>query len=84
MERVEEADIPRTPIDPRRPSTDPDQMLRVARSDVLDGVSKVTIAQREGLSRWQVVRILDEASRIGLVRISVGDPSDTDRTLSAT
>ena len=44
-------------------------MLRVARSYFLDDVSKVTIAQREGLSRWQVARILDDARRIGLVRI---------------
>ncbi|RUQ98229.1 sugar-binding transcriptional regulator [Labedella endophytica] len=57
-------------------------MLRVARSYFLDDVSKVTIAQREGLSRWQVARILDDARRVGLVRITVGDPSDTDRTLS--
>ncbi|WP_166426655.1 sugar-binding transcriptional regulator [Labedella populi] len=57
-------------------------MLRVARSYYLDDVSKVAIAEREGLSRWQVARMLDEARQLGLVRISVGDPADTDRTLA--
>ena len=74
--------MPRSPIDLRRSGADPAQELRVARAYYLDDVPKVAIADREGLSRWQVARMLDDARRTGLVRISVGDPADNDRTLA--
>lgn len=41
----------------------------------LDGLSKVEIARRHGLSRFQVARLLDEARAEGIVRIQIVDPS---------
>ncbi|WP_161498656.1 sugar-binding transcriptional regulator [Microterricola pindariensis] len=71
----------RTP--PKHPTHDPSQVLRVARSYYLDDESKVAIAERELLSRWQVARILEDARASGLVRISVGDPAEIDSVTGA-
>lgn len=68
--------------DRRRLPADPAQVLRIARGYFLDDVSKVDLARRENLSRWQVARLLEEARRLGLVRISVGDPADVDDELA--
>lgn len=68
--------------DLRRTPSDPARLLRIARAYFLDDESKIAIAKREGLSRWQVARLLDEARSIGLVRITVGDPAETDRSLA--
>src|SRR5580704_2366903 len=60
---------------------------RVARQFYLEGVSKVDIADRLGISRFRVARLLDSARESGLVRIEIGLPGDVlgltwSRTLS--
>src|ERR1700749_3505033 len=45
---------------------------RVARQFYLEGVSKVDIADRLGISRFRVARLLDSARESGLVRIEIG------------
>ena len=47
---------------------------RVARQFYLEGVSKVDIADRLGISRFRVARLLDSARESGLVRIEIGLP----------
>ena len=57
---------------------------RVARQFYLEGVSKVDIADRLGISRFRVARLLDSAREAGLVRIEIGLPGGTlDAGLSA-
>jgi DNA-binding transcriptional regulator LsrR (DeoR family) len=57
---------------------------RVARQFYLEGVSKVDIADRLGISRFRVARLLDSARESGLVRIEIGLPGGTlDAGLSA-
>jgi len=57
---------------------------RVALQFYLDGVSKVDIADRLGISRFRVARLLDSARESGLVRIEIGLPGGTlDAGLSA-
>lgn len=41
-----------------------------------EGLSKVELARRHGVSRFQVARLLDEALEIGIVRITIVDPTD--------
>lgn len=67
----------------RSVSEDPHRIMRIARSYYLDERSKVEIARSEGLSRWQVARILDDARAQGLVRITVGDPAEVNESLGA-
>lgn len=55
----------------------------VARSYYLDGRSKVEIARRLGLSRFQVARLLDAARADGLVRIEIAGGGTIDLELSA-
>ena len=47
---------------------------RVARQFYLEGVSKVDIADRLGISRFRVARLLDSARDAGMVRIEIGLP----------
>lgn len=47
---------------------------RVAREFYLEGVSKVDIAERLGISRFRVARLLDSARESGMVRIEIGWP----------
>src|SRR6202012_5183030 len=47
---------------------------RVARQFYLEGVSNVDIADRLGISRFRVARLLDPARESGLVRIEIGFP----------
>src|ERR1700678_737505 len=47
---------------------------RVARQYYLEGISKVDIAERLGISRFRVARLLDSARESGLVRIEIGLP----------
>jgi len=47
---------------------------RVARQFYLEGVSKVDIAGRLGISRFRVARLLDSARESGMVRIEIGLP----------
>ena len=47
---------------------------RVAREFYLEGVSKVEIADRLGISRFRVARLLDSAREAGMVRIEIGLP----------
>ena len=57
---------------------------RVARQYYLEGVSKVDIADRLGISRFRVARLLDSARESGLVRIEIGLPGGAlDAGLSA-
>src|ERR1700734_107512 len=57
---------------------------RVAREFYIDGVSKVDIADRLGISRFRVARLLDSARETGMVRIEIGLPGGTlDAGLSA-
>jgi DNA-binding transcriptional regulator LsrR (DeoR family) len=57
---------------------------RVARQFYLDGVSKVDIAERLGISRFRVARLLDSAREAGMVHIEIGLPGGSlDLGLSA-
>jgi DNA-binding transcriptional regulator LsrR (DeoR family) len=57
---------------------------RVARQFYLEGVSKVDIADRLGISRFRVARLLDCAREAGMVRIEIGLPGGSlDAGLSA-
>ena len=57
---------------------------RVARQFYLEGVSKVDIAERLGISRFRVARLLDSAREAGMVRIEIGLPGGSlDTGLSA-
>jgi DNA-binding transcriptional regulator LsrR (DeoR family) len=57
---------------------------RIARQFYLEGVSKVDIADRLGISRFRVARLLDSARESGLVRIEIGLPGGVlDAGLSA-
>src|SRR6202451_799000 len=57
---------------------------RVARQYYLEGVSKVDIADRLGISRFRVARLLEGARDSGMVRIEIGLPGGTlDAALSA-
>src|SRR5260370_5760340 len=57
---------------------------RVARQFYLEGVSKVNIADRLGISRFRVARLLDSARDAGMGRIEIGLPRGSlDAGLSA-
>ena len=57
---------------------------RVARQYYLEGVSKIDIDERLGISRFRVARLLDSARESGLVRIEIGLPGGVlDAGLSA-
>src|SRR5437868_7753856 len=57
---------------------------QVARQFYLEGVSKVDIADRLGISRFRVARLLDSAREAGMVRIEIGLPGGSlDAGLSA-
>src|SRR5215813_15360608 len=57
---------------------------QVARQFYLEGVSKVDIADRLGISRFRVARLLDSARETGMVRIEIGLPGGSlDAGLSA-
>jgi DNA-binding transcriptional regulator LsrR (DeoR family) len=47
---------------------------RIARHYYLEGVSKMEIADRLGISRFRVARLLDAARTSGMVRIEIGLP----------
>ncbi|MFR9731762.1 sugar-binding domain-containing protein [Saccharopolyspora sp. MS10] len=65
-------------VDGRSAAIEEEVVLRVARDYYLEDRSKVEIAKRTGLSRWQVARVLREARESGLVRITIGRPRDAD------
>jgi DNA-binding transcriptional regulator LsrR (DeoR family) len=57
---------------------------RVARQFYLEGASKIDIADRLGISRFRVARLLDSAREAGMVRIEIGLPRGSlDADLSA-
>ena len=57
---------------------------QVARQFYLEGVSKVDIADRLGISRFRVARLLDSAREAGMVHIEIGLPAGSlDTGLSA-
>jgi DNA-binding transcriptional regulator LsrR (DeoR family) len=57
---------------------------RVARQFYLEGISKIDIADRLGISRFRVARLLDSAREAGMVRIEIGLPGGSlDAGLSA-
>lgn len=51
-------------------------LATLAREYYLDNTSKVQLAKRHGISRFQVARFLDEARRTGVVRIEILDPTE--------
>ena len=51
--------------------------VQLATGYFVDGQSKVELASRHGLSRFQVARLLDEARDEGIVRIQIVDPTAT-------
>src|SRR5246127_1200135 len=56
----------------------------VARKFILEGISKIDIADRLGISRFRVARLLDSAREAGMVRIEIGLPAGSlDAGLSA-
>lgn len=55
----------------------------IARRFYLDGRNKSQIADEVNLSRFKVARLLDEAQRLGIVRIEVDGPTDVDVELAA-
>ncbi|WP_394214067.1 sugar-binding transcriptional regulator [Brachybacterium vulturis] len=61
-----------------------DEALKVvlATEHHLDSVSKVELARRHGLSRFQVARLLDEAREEGIVRIEIVDPTAAGRDIA--
>lgn len=61
-----------------------DAALKVvlATEHYLDGVSKVELARRHDLSRFQVARLLDEARDQGIVRIEIEDPTAAGRDVA--
>ncbi|MBA2696021.1 MAG: transcriptional regulator [Actinobacteria bacterium] len=59
------------------------QAARVARHHYLAGESKVEIAERLGISRFKVARLLDAAHEAGLVRIEIAPVDGLDLDLSA-
>lgn len=59
------------------------QAARVARHHYLAGESKVEIAERLGISRFKVARLLDAAHQAGLVRIEIAPADGLDLDLSA-
>jgi DNA-binding transcriptional regulator LsrR (DeoR family) len=80
-ERVLEASMPSLSAD--RPS-EVVLAARVARQYYLEGVSKIEIADRLGISRFRVARLLESARESGLVRIEIGLPGGSlDAGLSA-
>ena len=57
---------------------------RVARQFYLEGVSKIDIADRLGISRFRVARLLEGARDAGMIRIEIGLPGgNLDAGLSA-
>ncbi|NLS10890.1 Cro/Cl family transcriptional regulator [Nesterenkonia sp. MY13] len=52
-------------------------MVELASEHFLQGCSKVEIAQRHGISRFQVARLLDAARDEGIVQIRVVNPLDS-------
>lgn len=76
-------------VTPRKPgAASPDGsdetalMLAIARRYYREDQSKVDIAKELDISRFQVARLLQEARRIGLVRIEIGSPGHVDQELS--
>ena len=60
------------------------EAARVARQFYLEGASKVDIADRLGISRFRVARLLEAARESGMVRIEIGLPGgNLDAGLSA-
>lgn len=59
------------------------QAARVARHHYLAGESKVEIAERLGISRFKVARLLDAAHEAGLVHIEIAAADGLDLDLSA-
>ncbi|HEX7350537.1 sugar-binding transcriptional regulator [Brachybacterium sp.] len=56
--------------------------VSLASQHYLDGTSKVELARRHGLSRFQVARLLEEARDEGIVRIEIVDPVAAGRDLA--
>ncbi|WP_165218684.1 sugar-binding domain-containing protein [Schaalia sp. ZJ1691] len=70
---------------PSRPAT-PDraairQMAEVSRLHYVENLSKVEISERLSMSRFKVARLLDEAQRSGIVKITIQYPFNEDLTI---
>lgn len=64
------------------PADDGSLKALLATEYYLENRSKVEIANRHDLSRFQVARMLDEAREQGIVRISIDDPASSGRDLA--
>lgn len=69
-------------MDRRRQQADPELVLRVARAHYLADRSMLQIAEDEGISRFQVARLLKFARESGIVEIRVHDEADEDPVLA--
>jgi len=57
--------------------------IEVARDYYLNGLSKIEIGTRHGISRFKVARILEESLESGLVKIQINEDRTIDSELSA-
>jgi DNA-binding transcriptional regulator LsrR (DeoR family) len=58
-------------------------LAQVARLFYVRGLTKLEIAERLGISRFKVSRLLDQAREQGVVRIEIDEPVPVDERLSA-
>jgi len=62
-------------------SRNPKSLLQVARLYYLENLSQQAVAERVGISRSNVSRMLSEAQRQGIVEIRINDPAGREREL---
>ncbi|MEX1242430.1 MAG: sigma factor-like helix-turn-helix DNA-binding protein, partial [Cutibacterium acnes] len=58
----------------RRRANQDEEMLHVAEMYYFEQMTHAAIAQRLSISRWTVGRILEEARRTGMVKITIDHP----------
>jgi DNA-binding transcriptional regulator LsrR (DeoR family) len=58
------------------------EMAAIARRHYLEGATRVEIAQEFGMSRFRVSRLLEQAQRVGVVRIEITVPESVDADIS--
>ncbi len=58
------------------------EMAAIARRHYLEGRTRVEIAEEFGMSRFRVSRLLEQAQRLGVVRIEIAVPESVDADVS--
>ena len=58
----------------RRRASQDEEMLHIAEMYYFEQITHAAIAQRLSMSRWTVGRILEEARRTGMVKITIDHP----------